>query len=127
MRRAAARSGRCSLRRCAVYALTVRFKLPPGTDWKALRAAVVERAHLYEGMHGLRSKAFVLDEASGEYGGNYVWESRAAAEAFVESQTFRGAVARFGPPEVRLHEVVAYLEGGVVIPGSVTACRFAAE
>lgn len=99
-----------------MYALTVRFRLPPGTDWKALRAAIAERAHLYEGMPGLRSKAFVLDEPSGEYGGNYVWETRAAAEAFVGSETFRGAAARFGPPEVRLHEVIAYLEGGVVVP-----------
>ena len=99
-----------------MYTLTVRFKLPPGTAFKALRAAIVERAQLYEGMPGLRSKAFVLDETSGEYGGNYVWETRAAAERFVESETFRGAVAKFGPPEVRLHEVVAYLENGVVIP-----------
>lgn len=99
-----------------MYTLTVRFRLAPGTDWKGLRAAIAERAHLYERMPGLRSKAFVIDEASGEYGGNYVWETRAAAEAFIESQTFRGAVARFGRPEVRLHEVVAYLEGGVVIP-----------
>jgi hypothetical protein len=67
-------------------------------------------------MPGLRSKAFVLDETTGEYGGNYVWESRAAAEAFVASETFRGAVARFGTPEVRLHEVIACLEGGKVVP-----------
>ncbi len=95
-----------------MYTLTVRFRMPPGTDWKALRATIRERARLYEGMPGLRSKAFVLDEASGEYGGNYVWETRAAAEAFASSETFRGAIAKFGPPDTRIHEVVAYVEGG---------------
>lgn len=99
-----------------MYTLTVRFRLPPSTDWNGLRAVVAERARLYEGMPGLRSKAFVLDEASGEYGGNYVWESRAAVEAFLHSETFRGAVSKYGAPDVRVHEVIAYLEGGKVIP-----------
>ena len=92
--------------------MTTRFHLPASTDWKALRATVLERAKLYEGMAGLRSKAFVIDEATGEYGANYLWESRAAAEAFVSSETFRGAVAKFGAPDVRIHEVVAYVESG---------------
>lgn len=99
-----------------MYALTVRFRLPPSTDWNGLRAVVAERARLYEGMPGLCSKAFVLDEASGEYGGNYVWESRAAVEAFLHSETFRGAVSKYGAPDVRVHEVIAYLEGGKVMP-----------
>ncbi len=92
--------------------MTTRFKLPASTDWKALRATIRERAKLYDGMAGLRSKAFVVDEATGEYGANYLWESREAAEAFVASETFRGAIARFGTPDVRIHEVVAYVEGG---------------
>jgi heme-degrading monooxygenase HmoA len=92
--------------------MTTRFKLPASTDWKALRATILERAKLYERMPGLRSKAFVVDEAAGEYGANYLWESRAVAEAFVSSETFRGAIARFGTPDVRIHEVVAYVEGG---------------
>lgn len=99
-----------------MYALTVRFRLPPATDWKALRTTIAERARMYEGMPGLRSKAFVLDESAGEYGGNYVWESRAAIEAFLRSEPFRGAVERFGAPDVRIHEVIACLEGGKVIP-----------
>ena len=99
-----------------MYALTTRFKLPQSTDWGRLRTIIAERALVYAGVPGLRSKAFVLDERTGDYGANYVWESRAAAEAFVASETFRGAVARFGTPEVRLHEVIACLEGGKVVP-----------
>lgn len=98
-----------------MYTLTVRFRLPQGTDWNVLRSVVGERARLYEGMPGLRSKAFVVDEAAGEYGGNYVWESRAAIEAFLQSETFRGAVEKYGAADVRIHEVVAYLEGGKLI------------
>jgi heme-degrading monooxygenase HmoA len=91
--------------------MTTRFSLPASTDWKVLRATILERARLYEGMAGLRSKAFVIDEASREYGGNYLWESREAAEAFLASETFRGAAAKYGAPNVRIHEVVAYVEG----------------
>ncbi len=99
-----------------MYALTTRFRLPLSTDWKQLRTVVAERAHLYQQLPGLRAKAFVLDESSGEYGGNYVFESRAAVEAFLRSELFQGAVSRFGRPEVRVHEVLAYVERGAVLP-----------
>ncbi len=67
---------------------TTRCELPASTDWKALLATICERSRLYEKMPGLRSKAFV------------------------SSETFRGAIARFGTPEARIHEVLAYVEGG---------------
>jgi hypothetical protein len=99
-----------------MHALTVRFHLPAGTDWRLLRQVVAERAHLYQGLPGLRTKAFVLDEQTGEYGGNYVWDSRPALDAFLASDLFQGAVAKFGEPEVRVHEVAACVEHGAVVP-----------
>ncbi len=98
-----------------MFALTVRFKLPPSTDFKQLRAVVTDRAQLYAGLTGLRSKAFVLDEASREYGGNYVWETRAALDAFLKSELFQAAIAKFGNPQMHVHEIVAYLERGAVV------------
>lgn len=89
-----------------MFALTVRFQL--------------DRAHLYSGLTGLHCKAFVLDEASGEYGGHYVWENRAALDTFLESELFQGAVTKFGSPQVHVHEIVAYLERGAVVGHS---CR----
>ncbi len=97
-----------------MYALTVRFTLPAGTDWEAIREVIRQRAALYAGLPGLRAKAFVLDPATGEYGGNYVWESRAALDAFLRSDLFQGAVKKFGEPSVRVHEVTAYVDQGKV-------------
>ena len=97
-----------------MHALTVRFELPRGTDWTQLRSVITDRAHRYAGLAGLVSKAFVLDEGSGQYGGNYVWASRADLDAFLASELFRGAVARFGPPSIAVHEVVAYVQDGLV-------------
>ena len=101
-----------------MYTLTVRFALPSGTDWTALREVVRDRARLYAGLPGLRSKAFVLDEATREYGGNYVWERLQDLDAFLRSDLFQGAVRKFGEPTVHVHEVAAYLERGEVVPGA---------
>jgi Domain of unknown function (DUF4865) len=98
-----------------VYALTTRFKLPQSTDWGRLRTIIAERALVYAGVPGLRSKAFVLDERTGDYGANYVWESRAALDAFLQSELFKGAIAKFGEPQMQVHEIVAYVDGGAVI------------
>ena len=54
---------------------------------------------MYAGLPGLRSKAFVLDEGSGEFGGNYIWETRTALDAFLNSELFQGVVSKFGNAE----------------------------
>ncbi len=99
-----------------MYALTTRFKLPQGTDWGRLRTIIAERALVYAGVPGLRSKAFLLDERTGAYGANYLWESRESLDAFLKSELFQGAIAKFGQPQLQVHEVVAYVERGAVIP-----------
>jgi hypothetical protein len=99
-----------------VYALTTRFKLPQGTDWGRHRATIAERALVYAGVPGLRSKAFLLDERTGDYGANYIWESREALDAFLKSELFQGVISKFGEPQMQVHEVVAYVEHGDVIP-----------
>ncbi|GAC1654576.1 MAG: hypothetical protein NVS9B12_05190 [Vulcanimicrobiaceae bacterium] len=100
-----------------MIACTIRYIFPQETDWEATRKLLRERALLYAGMPGLISKAFLLDPQSGEYGGNYVWESRAALDAFLASEMFAGARARFGEPQIRIHEIAAYLDrGNVIVP-----------
>jgi len=99
-----------------MYTLTVRFTLPPGTDWKAIRDVARQRGPLYAGLQGLHAKAFVIDEGSREYGGNYVWKTREDVDAFLRSDLFAGAVSKFGAPAVRIHEVACYVENGVVVP-----------
>ena len=98
-----------------MHALSIRFHLPRTTDWNSIRELMHQRASLYSNVRGLLSKAFLLNSESGEYGGNYVWESKEAAEAFLSSELFQGAVKKFGEPAVSRHEVVVYLEHGAVI------------
>jgi heme-degrading monooxygenase HmoA len=96
-----------------MHAMAVEFTMPEGTDFAALREVARQRVGLYEGMAGLRYKAFVVDPGRRVYGGLYVWESRERIEAFLRSDVFQGAVAKFGQPEVRVYEVAAVVEPGV--------------
>ena len=94
-----------------MIAASIRFILPEGTDWKAMRDLMRQRAGLYSEVRGLRSKAFVLNPETREYGGNYVWDSREALEAFLKSDLYLGAVKKLGPPkEIKLYEVPAYVD-----------------
>ena len=96
-----------------MYATTVRFSIPPGTDWEALRQGLVRRAfEAFRGVPGLRAKAFVFAPERGEIGGNYVWYTQDDAEAYFRSGTFRATVDRLGEPRIEGAEVCAYVEDG---------------
>lgn len=97
-----------------MIASTIRYVLPEGTDWNATRSLMQERAMLYVDMPGLISKAFVIDSKTREYGGNYVWENRESLDRFLESEMFKGAVQRFGKPDIRTHEITVYLDRGTL-------------
>jgi hypothetical protein len=99
-----------------MYAMTAVFTMPEGTNWGAMRALARERAEAYYlDMPGLISKAFIIDPERRLYGGQYVWETRAAMDAFLASAIFRGAVAKFGQPEFRFYEIPAYIERGALV------------
>lgn len=106
-----------------MYALTMRFTLPAGTDWAAIPALMEDRARtLYADMPGLISKAFVYDPQTRAYGGNYVWESRELIEAFLDSDLMTAARAKFGEPEYTVLPVAAYLDRGEVhVPEAAAA------
>ena len=94
-----------------MIATSVRFILPPDTDWDAMRKLMQERSKLYESVPGLRSKAFVLNVERREYGGNYVWESHEALDKFMRSELYLSAVRKLGEPaEVKIFEVPAYID-----------------
>jgi len=99
-----------------MYAMTAVFTLPDDTDWDAMRAIARERAEAYYlDLPGLKSKAFIIDPARRLYGGQYVWETREAMDAFIASDIFRSAAAKFGEPEFRFYEVPAYVEQGALV------------
>ena len=99
-----------------MIATCIRFILPEGTNWKAMRELMEQRATLYQNVSGLRSKAFVLNPESREYGGNYVWDSRAAFDAFLRSELYLGAVKKLAEPqEVKIYEVPAYVDNPALV------------
>jgi hypothetical protein len=100
-----------------MHALSIRFHLPQDSDWQAIRQLMRERAELYSGVEGLVSKAFILNPETCEYGGNYVWRDREAAEAFLKTALFQGAVKRFGAASIHRYDVAAYLDHGEVVLG----------
>ena len=99
-----------------MYALTVRFVLPEGTDWSKVPDVMAERAEkLYKNMPGLVSKAFLYDPESREYGGNYVWKTKQDLDAFLISEVFKAGKEKFGEPvELHIHKIAAYLDRGYV-------------
>ncbi len=111
-----------------MFATTIRFTLPADTDWERLRQLAVRQAfEVYRAIPGLRAKAFVFEPERCEFGGNYVWDTQDAGEAFLRSEIWRQAVATFGEPRVERSQVCAYVEeGDLVFPapyelGSTTA------
>ena len=105
-----------------MYALTMRFTLPEATDWSKIPGLMEDRARtLYRDMPGLISKAFVYDPATREYGGNYVWETREAVDAFLASEIVAQAREKFGDPVYSVHPIAVYLDRGQVIAPSEAA------
>ncbi len=94
-----------------MFAACFRFVLPEGTDWDAMRRLMKERAKQFSKLPGLRSKAFLLDVERREIGGNYVWETREALEAYLGSDLYRDVVRKIGEPkELGIYEVPEYVD-----------------
>lgn len=94
-----------------MFAACFRFVLPDGTDWTAVRNLMRDRAKQFNKLPGLRSKAFLLDVDRREIGGNYVWETREALDAYLRSDLYLDVVRKVGEPrELRIYEVPEYVD-----------------
>ena len=72
--------------------LIVTFELN-GLSAETYAALAAEKAPHFAAMPGLISKTWLADAEANTYGGVYLWESRAALEAYLDSQTFRALLA----------------------------------
>lgn len=105
-----------------MLAACFRFVLPEGTDWNAIRTLMKERAQQFRKLPGLRSKAFLLDAKRGEIGGNYVWETREALDAYLRSDLYLNVVRKLGEPtELRIYEVPEYVDNAAPDASLATA------
>jgi hypothetical protein len=98
------------------YSLITSFTMPADTDWDTLRETARGRTPIYTTVPGLRAKAFIVAPERNEYGGQYVFDSRAALDAFVASDLFASSKAKFGEPAITIAEIAAYLSDGAVVP-----------
>lgn len=60
----------------------VQFRFDDALDAQKLRAIAESAKARFEGMRGLRSKAFTVNAAAREAVNFYIWNSEAAARAF---------------------------------------------
>ena len=73
---------------------------------------IARRAPRYEALPGLRQKLYIREQATGEYGGIYVWEDEDSMREFRESElaaTIPEAYRVEGEPRVEIFDVVSVL------------------
>lgn len=59
-----------------------------GMDDDGYRAACAEMAPAFAELPGLRAKVWLTDPSTGTYGGVYLWDDRAAMDAYAASELF---------------------------------------
>ena len=94
-----------------MFAVLVRFRYESGFNEAHLRQVAAEARAKFEGMPGVRSKAFTIDPVNREALNVYVWESEEAAKAFFSPQLMDMVTALYGVrPTLQFAEVVALVE-----------------
>jgi heme-degrading monooxygenase HmoA len=89
----------------------VTFRYSDAFSAEKVQTIAANARDKFEGMPGLRSKAFTVDRDAKQAVNFYVWESREAAEAFFTPQLVEGVTALYGVrPEVRFVEIAALVD-----------------
>lgn len=100
-----------------MVAATIIFTLPKDTNWDEIKTRALDRAaNVYTGLEGLRTKGFVYNKETHEYGGLYFWENKDALDNFIKSDLIQQAAAKLGQPQIKIYDVAAYIENGKLIP-----------
>jgi heme-degrading monooxygenase HmoA len=94
-----------------MIAVFVRFRYESGFSEAQLRQVADQARTKFEGMPGLRSKAFTIDPVHREALNVYVWDSEEAAKAFFSPQLMDMVTGLYGVrPTVDFVEVAALVE-----------------
>jgi heme-degrading monooxygenase HmoA len=89
----------------------VTFKYEDGFDPSAITTIAEGARSKFEGMPGLRSKAFTLDEERHVATNFYVWESVEAAQAFFTEEMLQGVTKLYGVrPSIEYVEIAALVD-----------------
>ena len=89
----------------------VTFRYGENFDERAVRKIAETARARFEGMPGLRSKAFTLNSAKREATNFYVWDSEDAAKAFFSDELLEGVTGLYGVrPSVEFVQIATLVE-----------------
>ena len=89
----------------------VRFRYDADFDEQRIRKAAQTAQSRFVGLPGLRSKAFTVDPEQKEALNFYVWESKAAAQAFFTPELVERVTGLYGTrPTVQFVDVAVLVE-----------------
>ena len=93
--------------------VVVTFQYEDEFDRERVEKVAAEAAPRFEGLPGLRSKAFTVDVANERAVNFYVWESEQAARMFFNEQLVERVTELYGVrPMVDFVEVAAFVDNG---------------
>ena len=89
----------------------VTFRYGDNFDEQAVRKIAETARARFEGMQGLRSKAFTFNTGKREATNFYVWDSEESAKAFFTDQLLERVTALYGVrPTVEFVQIAALVE-----------------
>ncbi|HXX86742.1 MAG TPA: YdhR family protein [Casimicrobiaceae bacterium] len=89
----------------------VTFRYGDNFDERAVRKIAEDARAKFEGMPGLRSKAFTLNSRKHEATNFYVWESEDAAKAFFTDELLERVTGLYGVrPSVEFVQIATLVE-----------------
>jgi len=89
----------------------VTFRYEDNFDERAVRKIAESARARFEGMPGLRSKAFTLNSGKREATNFYVWESENAAKAFFTDELLERVTGLYGVrPTVEFVQIATLVE-----------------
>ena len=89
----------------------VAFRLGDRFDKQAVRKIAETARARFEGMPGLRSKAFTFNSAKHEAVNFYVWDSEDAAKAFFTDELLERVTGLYGVrPTIEIVQIAALVE-----------------
>lgn len=94
-----------------MIAVSLTFRYGAEFNADALRRIALETRSKFDGMTGLHSKAYTVDEASREAQNFYVWDSVEAANGFFTDANLAFVATLYGvKPEIRYREIAALVD-----------------
>ena len=94
--------------------VTVSFNYDGNFDRLRLIDIATQARGMFEGMPGLRLKAFTLDDKQQRAMNFYLWESKEAAEAFFNDELRERVTGLYGvPPTIEFLEVAELVDNSL--------------